>query len=179
MTSSWNDLPMTTLYTIGYEGTDIDQFVATLKVVGVTLLADVRALPLSRKKGFSKNGLRARIEQEGMGYVHLGALGDPKEGRDAARAGRFDQFRRIYNQHLAQAEPQEGLRELKALVKEHSTCLMCFERDPIECHRLIVASQLPKSVRTFHLYGDQPSRYVRNAAKLPRGRTGQGAAAAQ
>ncbi len=35
MTSSWNDLPMTTPYTIGYEGTDIDQFVATLKVAGV------------------------------------------------------------------------------------------------------------------------------------------------
>lgn len=170
---------MSTLYTIGYEGTDIDRFVATLKAVGVQLLADVRALPLSRKRGFSKKGLRARIEQEGMGYVHLGALGDPKEGRDAARAGRFDQFRKIYNKHLALAEPQETLRELASLVKERSTCLMCFERDPTECHRLIVASQLPKSVDTFHLYADEPSRYVRNAAKLPSGRTGQGASAAQ
>jgi uncharacterized protein (DUF488 family) len=170
---------MTTLYTIGYEGTDIDRFVATLRAVGVHLLADVRALPLSRKKGFSKNGLRVRIEQEGMQYVHLGALGDPKEGRDAARAGRFDQFRRIYNRHLAQAEPQEQLRELGALVDQRPTCLMCFERDPTECHRLIVASQLPKSVRTFHLYGDEPSRYVRNAAKLPGRRAGQGVAAAQ
>jgi uncharacterized protein (DUF488 family) len=170
---------MTTLYTIGYEGTDIDRFVATLKAVGVHLLVDVRALPLSRKKGFSKNGLRARIEQEGMDYVHLGALGDPKEGRDAARAGRFDQFRRIYSKHLAQAEPQEKLRELGALVEEHPTCLMCFERDPTECHRLIIASQLPKSVRTFHLYGDEPSRYVRNAAKLPGRRADQGTPAAQ
>jgi uncharacterized protein (DUF488 family) len=170
---------MTTLYTIGYEGTDIDRFVATLRAVGVHLLADVRALPLSRKKGFSKNGLRARIEQEGMEYVHLGALGDPKEGRDAARAGRFDQFRRIYNRHLAQAEPQEQLRELGALVDQRPTCLMCFERDPTECHRLIVASQLPKSVKTFHLYGDEPSRDVRNAAKLPGRRAGQGVAAAQ
>jgi uncharacterized protein (DUF488 family) len=170
---------MTTLYTIGYEGTDIDRFVATLKAVGVHLLVDVRALPLSRKKGFSKNRLRVRIEQEGMEYVHLGALGDPKEGRDAARAGRFDQFRRIYSKHLAQAEPQEKLRQLGALVEEHPTCLMCFERDPTECHRLIVASQLPKSVRTSHLYGDEPSRYVRNAAKLPGRRAGQGTAAAQ
>jgi len=170
---------MTILYTIGYEGTDIDRFVATLKVVGVHLLVDVRALPLSRKRGFSKKGLRARIEQEGMDYVHLSALGDPKEGRDAARAGRFDQFRRIYTKHLAQAEPQEKLRELGALVEEQPTCLMCFERDPSECHRLIVASQLPKSVRTFHLYGDEPNRYVRNAAKLPGRRAGEGASAAQ
>lgn len=170
---------MTTLYTIGYEGTDIDRFVATLKAVGVDLLADVRALPLSRKRGFSKNALRARIELEGIAYVHLAALGDPKEGRVAARAGRFDQFRKIYNKHLSQVEPQETLRELTALIKERPTCLMCFERDPTECHRLIVASQLPKSVRTFHLYADEPSRYVRNAAKLPSRRAGQGAPAAQ
>jgi uncharacterized protein (DUF488 family) len=51
---------MTTLYTIGYEGTDIDRFVATLKAVGVQLLADVRALPLSRKRGFSKNGAASK-----------------------------------------------------------------------------------------------------------------------
>jgi uncharacterized protein (DUF488 family) len=179
MRSSRNDLPMTTLYTIGYEGTDIDRFVATLKAVGVHLLADVRALPLSRKKGFSKNGLRVRIEQEGMEYVHLGALGDPKDGRDAARAGRYEQFRAIYNKHLALAKPQQTLKELTALVKQHSTCLMCFEREPTECHRLIVASQLPKSISTFHLYGDEPSRYVRNAANLPRRRAHQGVAAAQ
>jgi uncharacterized protein (DUF488 family) len=170
---------MTTLYTIGYEGTDIERFVATLKAVGVHLLADVRALPLSRKKGFSKNGLRLRIEQEGMEYVHLGELGDPKEGRDAARAGRFDQFRKIYSRHLAQAEPQKKLRELEVLVEERPTCLMCFERDPTECHRLIVASELPKSVSILHLYGDEPSRYVRNATKFPGRRAGQGAAAAQ
>jgi uncharacterized protein (DUF488 family) len=170
---------MTTVYTIGYEGTDIDRFVATLKAVGVHFLADVRALPLSRKKGFSKNGLRERIEREGMGYIHLGALGDPKEGREAARAGHYDQFRAIYTKHLAQAGPQATLRELTALVKKQVTCLMCFEREPAECHRLIVASQLPKSVSTFHLYGDEPDRYVRNAAKLPRRRVDQGAAAAQ
>jgi uncharacterized protein (DUF488 family) len=177
--SGWNDLSVTTLYTIGYEGTDIDRFVATLKAVGVRVLVDVRALPLSRKKGFSKNGLRARIEREGMEYVHFSALGDPKKGRDAARAGRFDQFRAIYNKHLAQTEPQAKLRQLGAVVKERPTCLMCFERDPTECHRLIIASQLPKSVRTVHLYGDEPTRYVRNAAKLPGCGADQGTAAAQ
>jgi uncharacterized protein (DUF488 family) len=170
---------MTTLYTIGYEGTDIDRFIATLKAVGVRLLVDVRALPLSRKKGFSKNGLRERVEREGLEYVHLAALGDPKEGRDAARAGQFDRFRSIYGKHLAEAKPQEQLRELSVLVEAQPTCLMCFERDPTDCHRLIVASQLPKGVRTLHLYGDEPSRYVRNAAKLPGRGTNQGAPAAQ
>jgi uncharacterized protein (DUF488 family) len=169
---------MTTLYTIGYEGTDIDRFVATLKAAGVQLLADVRALPLSRKKGFSKNKLRDRIDLEGMHYIHLGALGDPKPGRDAARAGRFAQFRKIYRRHLAQADAQSSLRELAELVKEQTTCLMCFERDPTDCHRLIVASALPTTVKTFHLFGDEPSRYVRNTAKLPGSRFSEGLATA-
>jgi hypothetical protein len=65
------------------------------------------------------------------------------------------------------------------LASKQPTCLMCFEREPAECHRLIVAGQLPKGISTFHLYGDEPGRYVRNAAKLPRGRTGQSASAAQ
>ncbi len=170
---------MTTVYTIGYEGTDIDRFIATLKAVDVSLLADVRALPLSRKKGFSKNRLRERIEQEGMRYVHLGALGDPKIGREAARAGRYDDFRKIYHKHLSQAEPQQALKELAALARTNAACLMCFEREPVECHRLIVASQLPKDISTFHLFGDEPGRYVRHAAKVPRSRAGQGSAAAQ
>jgi len=169
---------MTTIYTIGYEGTDIDKFVATLKAVGVALLADVRALPLSRKKGFSKNRLRERIESEGMQYIHLGALGDPKDGRNAARAGRYVEFRKIYSKHLSQAEPQQALKELAELARNQVTCLVCFEREPNRCHRLIAASQLPKSISTFHLYGDEPDRYVRNATKVPRSRTCQGATSA-
>lgn len=170
---------MTTLYTIGYEGTDIDRFVATLKSVRVQLLADVRAVPISRKKGFSKNKLRDRVDQEGIRYVHLPALGDPKPGRDAARAGHFDQFRKIYGKHLAESAPQQSLKELAKLIDEQTTCLMCFERDPSECHRLMVATALPTQVTMFHLFGDEPDRYVHNATKLPSSRAGQGAAAAQ
>ena len=75
---------MSVVYTIGYEGTDIDRFVATLKAVGVRRLADVRALPLSRKKGFSKNKLAERLQTEGIDYLPFRQLGDPKPGRDAA-----------------------------------------------------------------------------------------------
>lgn len=169
---------MTQIYTIGYEGTDIERFVRTLKLVGVEQLVDVRAVPISRKKGFSKNGLRERLEAEGIRYVHLSALGDPKEGRDAARAGRYDQFRRIYNTHLSGTAARADIAALATLIIDRPTCLMCFERSPAECHRSIVAAEL-KSTETFHLYADEPNRYVRNAAKLPGRRSYQGAAAAQ
>lgn len=169
---------MNQIYTIGYEGTDIERFVLTLKLVGVEQLVDVRAIPLSRKKGFSKNGLRDRVEAAGIRYVHLPALGDPKDGRVAAKAGRFDEFRRIYGKHLSEASAQQGLKALANLIVEKTTCLMCFERDPAECHRSIVASKL-KATATLHLYADEPNRYVRNASKLPGRRPYQGASAAQ
>ena len=78
---------MPLIYTIGYEGTDIERFVATLKIVGIKHLADVRAVAVSRKKGFSKSALSARLDAEGIQYFHFIELGDPKPGRDAARAG--------------------------------------------------------------------------------------------
>jgi uncharacterized protein (DUF488 family) len=62
---------MRTVYTVGYEGTDIDKFVAALKTAGVEMFADVRAVALSRKKGFSKTILRARLDAEGIAYTHL------------------------------------------------------------------------------------------------------------
>jgi uncharacterized protein (DUF488 family) len=167
------------VYTIGYEGTDIDRFVATLKAVGIEVLADVRAVAASRKKGFSKSALRARLEDEGIAYNHLVDLGDPKPGREAARAGRYDEFQTIYNKHFEGAEAQAALETLTAIVGESPTCLLCFERAPEICHRSIVADALRISgMEIFNLYGDDPDRYVRHAAKLPRYHPREGAPAA-
>ena len=170
---------MKTVYTIGYEGTDIEQFVQTLKVVGVKVLADVRAVALSRKKGFSKNALKARLEEEGIEYLHFVALGDPKSGREAARAGRLELFRKIYLKHLSGEIAQASLAALNKTVKTAPTCLLCFERDPIVCHRSIITQKLlPSGVNILDLYGDSPARYVNLAKKLPRYNSREGAAAA-
>jgi uncharacterized protein (DUF488 family) len=148
------------IYTIGYEGTDIDRFIATLKAVGVKTLVDIRAVALSRKKGFSKSHLKVRLNIEGIAYEHLIELGDPKPGRDAARAGRYTEFRQIYTRHLDKAEPMAALRELAQIVRATPTCLLCFERDPTTCHRSIVADRLKsKGTQILDLYGDDPSRY--------------------
>ena len=76
------------IFTIGYEGTTMPEFVSALQAAGVQRVIDVRALPLSRRPGFSKSPLRAALEEAGIEYVHLKALGTPSEGRTAARAGR-------------------------------------------------------------------------------------------
>lgn len=171
---------MSIIYTIGYEATDIDRLVATLKAVGVRCLADVRAVALSRKKGFSKKSLAARLEAEGIEYFHFQALGDPKPGREAARAGQYDLFRAIYASHLDSDDAQSSLEELTRAAGEAPTCLLCFERDPATCHRSIVAEEMTQrsGVEVIDLYGDHPESYVRNAHRLPRYYPREGAAAA-
>ncbi len=170
---------MSILYTIGYEATDIERFVATLKAVGIQRLADVRAIPRSRKKGFSKKSLSARLEVEGIEYLPFQALGDPKPGRAAARAGYYDLFRAIYAAHLDSDDARSCLNKLVAVAGEKPTCLLCFERDPITCHRSIVAKELTVyGFEVLNLFGDDPERYVRNAHLLPRYNPRQSAAAA-
>jgi uncharacterized protein (DUF488 family) len=84
------------LFTIGYERAAISDLIATLREVGVGALIDVRDLPVSRKRGFSKRALGQRLEEVGIRYIHLRDLGGPKPGREAARRGDFEQFERIF-----------------------------------------------------------------------------------
>lgn len=171
---------MSIVYTIGYEGTDINRFVRTLHHVGVDTIADVRAVPISRKKGFSKTALRSRLEAEGLSYLHFASLGDPKPGREAARAGQLAKFRRIYVTHLAGAEADDALNSLLARAHLKPVCLMCFERDPAHCHRTIIADRLASTgMKIIELYGDDPDRYARNTLKLSRRHAGQGDAKPQ
>lgn len=126
------------IFNIGYEGTNIRDFIATLNAAKVRKLADVRALPLSRKRGFSKSSLREALAAEGIAYLPFRDLGDPKAGRDAARAGRLAQFRAIYGDHLQSQAAQLALKVLAREAQDDATCLMCFERDPEHCHRTII-----------------------------------------
>nr|WP_244478458.1 DUF488 domain-containing protein [Methylobacterium sp. Leaf113] len=128
----------------------------------------MRAVTVSRKRGFSKNGLRARLAEAGIEYVHLGGLGDPKPGREAARAGRYDEFRAIYGRHLATDEAQAALTALGKLLSARKTCLMCFEREPSECHRTIVARAIPAGrIKVIDLYGDGSPPKCKTPQRLP------------
>lgn len=75
------------LFTIGYEGVTMDEFIAALTVAGVERVINVRALPLSRRPGLSKTPLKGALAEAGIDYVHLRALGTPAEGRSAAKRG--------------------------------------------------------------------------------------------
>jgi uncharacterized protein (DUF488 family) len=128
------------LFTIGYEQTPQKAVLDELARVGVKLLVDVRAVTSSRRPGFSKNQLAASLDERGIAYIHLSGLGTPKEGRLAARSGKYDVLQKIFAKHLKTPQAKEQLDELAALVKKSGpVCLLCYERDHAHCHRQWIA----------------------------------------
>jgi uncharacterized protein (DUF488 family) len=128
------------LFTIGYEQTPAKAVLDELEQAGVKLLVDVRAVAASRRPGFSKNQLAAGLDQRGISYLHLRGLGTPKEGREAARGGKFEVLHKIYARHLKTPQAREELDELSALVeKSGPVCILCYERDHLQCHRQWIA----------------------------------------
>ncbi|MFN7747294.1 MAG: DUF488 family protein [Hyphomonadaceae bacterium] len=132
------------LHTIGYEGSTIEDVLATLEAAEIDCVLDVREVPISRKAGFSKSALSNKLEARGISYVHFKGLGDPKAGRIAAREGRFEDFRQIFHAHLTTESAQADLARATELVAVKTACLLCFERDPTNCHRLILANEMAK-----------------------------------
>jgi uncharacterized protein (DUF488 family) len=96
--------------TIGYEGSSLEDFISTLQKAGVDTLIDVRDVPISRKRGFSKSILREVLSPNDIAYVHLKGLGDPKPGREAARSGNFAEFESIFSAHMRTAPVQADLK---------------------------------------------------------------------
>jgi uncharacterized protein (DUF488 family) len=134
---------MRTLFTIGYEQATSAAVLDELARAKVDLLVDVRAVAASRRPGFSKRQIAAGLDERGIGYLHRRGLGTPKEGRLAARSGDAATMLRIYEKHLKTPQAREELDELTALVGSgRRVCLMCYERDPHQCHRARIGELL-------------------------------------
>jgi len=144
------------LCTIGYEGAALDGFLSALGRARISLVIDVRAVAVSRRKGFSKTALTAALAANGIDYLHLRDLGDPKPGREAAREGRMADFRRIYRAHLSKVAARVALAEASEAATQHAACLLCYEAEPNGCHRSIVAAELARNAAFAinHLHPD-------------------------
>ena len=142
------------LATIGYQGATVAALVSSLLEAGVAHLIDVRAVPLSRKPGFSKRQLAAELETAGIRYTNLRGLGTPRAGRDAARRGDVATMRAIFDVQMGTDDAARDLALANAIAADAPTCLLCFERDPLVCHRLAVAEAMGGTLR--HLFCDIP-----------------------
>lgn len=128
------------------------EFLAALKDAGVERVIDVRALPLSRRPGFSKTPLRNALSEVEIDYVHLKALGTPSEGRSAARAGRQEDLERIYAGQLELPEAIVQAEQMRELAAEKPSALLCYEREPAGCHRSLLLAAVARDATVTHLF---------------------------
>jgi len=128
------------LFTLGYEAMESGAFLDVIESNKIDLLLDIRELPLSRRKGFSRTALRRSLETRGVDYRHERSLGSPKPLRDRLRAdGDYDTFFRGFASHLA---GQRRLLDQLAGELNGNVALLCYERDHRTCHRSLVAAAL-------------------------------------
>jgi uncharacterized protein (DUF488 family) len=152
---------------IGYEKTNPEQFLLALKQAGIDTLVDIRDVGFSHKPGFSTAPLRIAMEQASIAYWHLKDLGNPKPGRVAAKSGKRELFHTLYENVLSGATGQLALDLLAERAKSRRLCLMCFERDHVNCHRDLVTGRLAaRGIDIVHLLP------VRTVPLTPRERQG-------
>ena len=128
------------------------EFLAALRAAQVERVIDVRALPLSRRPGFSKTALQGALGDAGIEYVHLKALGTPSEGRNAARAGRHSEMARIYAGQLELPEAMAQSAQMLDLAAEKPSALLCLEREPEHCHRTLLLKAVADDADVVDLF---------------------------
>lgn len=126
------------IFTIGYERRSLAEFIDTLASARVNRVIDVRELPISRRKGFSKKQLSAALSERDIEYVHLRAAGNPFRALKAD----IETCLRHYAGHV-DAHP-EVLDELRAAVEGRRAALLCVERDVTQCHRGVLVAQFAR-----------------------------------
>jgi uncharacterized protein (DUF488 family) len=135
-------MPRLHILTLGYEGVNLRDFIATLKAHRVCQVLDVRELAMSRRKGFSKTALSLALARAGISYAHERALGTPRWLRHRLREdGDVARFRKDFRRQLA--AKRTVLKSLAGTLSGR-VALLCYERNPLECHRSLVAAALAR-----------------------------------
>lgn len=143
----------TKIYTTGYEGKTIDQFIVKLLSSGIKRLIDVRKNPVSRVFGFSKKTLSQTCSRVGIEYVHFPGVGIPTAERRGLKSP--SDYQKLLDKYDSSILPNthELQKELVTLIKESPSVLTCVEDDQSCCHRSRLAKALQKmsGMRTVHL----------------------------
>jgi len=146
-------MPSFDLLTIGHSNLAADRFMALLKNAGVSAVADVRSVPFSRWcPWFSAKQLAQRLAEEGMTYIQLGdALGgrprDPKLYRDGVAD---------YEAMATREEFAAGLGRVVDASERQRVCLLCAEREPLDCHRWLLVGRalVERGLAVGHIRAD-------------------------
>ena len=135
---------MLALFTIGHSTRSLDELVDLLREHDVTLLADVRTAPGSRRMPhFTRAALAADLPARGVEYVHLPELGGLRRPRrDSPNAGWRNESFRGYADHMADPDFVAGVDRLLEWSRDRNVAVMCAEAVPWRCHRSLIADAL-------------------------------------
>lgn len=131
------------LFTIGYEGISLEEYINKLLLADIPLLCDVRKNAYSQKYGFSKSQLQKACEGVGVRYVHVPSLGIESNKRQELKTQRdydilFDDYERT-----TLKENTESIKYVSGLLMHYKRiALTCFEKNPAQCHRSRVANAI-------------------------------------
>jgi len=130
------------LYTIGYEGKSIEEFVNILIQNDIMLLCDIRRNPISRKFGFSKGRLKHIVETCGIKYEHIPDLGIASEKRK--NLDTVDDYQDLFEEYAKRLPNHElNVAEVVRLLNSNERiALMCYEKEPEMCHRHVLSDYI-------------------------------------
>ncbi len=133
----------TVLYTIGYEGISLEEYLVRLLRYDIKVLVDVRRNPLSMKYGFSKSTLKRFCESLGIQYVHVPEVGIRSEDRQGLRTqADYDKLFSVYQKQSLEKTSNEQNEILRLLQENNRIALTCFEANVCQCHRKHLAEAI-------------------------------------
>jgi uncharacterized protein (DUF488 family) len=141
------------VFTIGYSTRSLEEFIELLQIYGVTLLADIRAVPQSRyNPQFNKESLPDGLKRSGIKYLHIPELGGLRHPKPNSNNLALENQLRGYADYMQTKEFTEQLLKILALARENRLALMCTEALPYKCHRILVSDVLTaRHVRVLHI----------------------------
>lgn len=133
----------TVLFTIGYEGISLEEYLVRLLKNDVKILVDVRNNPLSMKYGFSKSQLKKYCESLGIRYVHIPEVGIRSEQRQELNTqADYDKLFAIYRKQNLTKTTKAQTDILNLLKENKRIALTCFEANICQCHRKHLAEAI-------------------------------------
>jgi uncharacterized protein (DUF488 family) len=124
--------------TIGHSTHSFEKLLSLLKAHNVTAVCDVRSAPYSRMNPqFNRDGFAEQLGENGILYIYLGAELGGRTEDPACYEGK-----RVRYDRLAQKDVfQNGLQRVVEASTKYTLCLLCAEKDPLECHRTLLVSR--------------------------------------
>jgi uncharacterized protein (DUF488 family) len=152
------------IFTIGHSNHSEEAFLALLKAHDISAVADVRSHPYSRyAPQFSYDAIRSLLKKAGISYVFLGReLGPRSEDPDCYEGDRVS-----YERLAGTEEFKKGIERLKKGAGTYRIAILCSEKDPILCHRMILICRALKSasLEIFHILEDGRKEPLQDAER--------------